>query len=155
MCNGHSPTDTRAPVRMYSGIIAAMYSGFHLDPESASRDEGAPWQGRARRAVGEIVPVVTTSRHKPFSGLIYRFFFVGSSPASTALPVLAAPSPASSSVCDIKPAFPFCAAMISPEGSRLLSYLYLHCLLPVPICIAAMSVTNTSHGAQALTLVFG
>jgi hypothetical protein len=31
-----------------------------LDP----RDEGAPREGRTRGAVGAIVPIVTTSRHK-------------------------------------------------------------------------------------------
>ena len=43
------------------------YSRFHLDPELASRDEGAPREGRTRGAVGGIVPIVTTSRHKSFS----------------------------------------------------------------------------------------
>jgi hypothetical protein len=46
---------------------AYFYSGFHLDPELASRDEGAPRERRTREAVGGIVPIVTTSRHKPFS----------------------------------------------------------------------------------------
>ena len=34
------------------------YSGFHLDPELASRDEGAPREGRTRGAVGGIVSIV-------------------------------------------------------------------------------------------------
>jgi hypothetical protein len=46
---------------------AGLYSGFHLDPELASRDEGAPREGRTRGAVGGIVPIATISRHKPFS----------------------------------------------------------------------------------------
>ena len=33
-------------------IYRAFYSGFHLDPELASRDEGAPREGRTRGAAG-------------------------------------------------------------------------------------------------------
>ena len=44
-------------------------SGFHLDPESelASRDEGAPREGRTRGAAGGVVPINSCScrHHKP------------------------------------------------------------------------------------------
>jgi hypothetical protein len=30
------------------------HSGFHLDPELASRDEGVPWEGRTRGVVGRF-----------------------------------------------------------------------------------------------------
>jgi hypothetical protein len=36
-----------------------------LDPELASRGEGAPREERTHGAVGGIVPIATTSRHKP------------------------------------------------------------------------------------------
>jgi hypothetical protein len=52
---------------LYYASYYCTYSGFHLDPELASRDEGAPREGRTRGAVGGIAPVVTTSRHKPSS----------------------------------------------------------------------------------------
>jgi hypothetical protein len=56
------------PGRSGNVVIKGLkYSGFHLDPELASRDEGAPREERTRGAVGGIVPIVTTSRHKPFS----------------------------------------------------------------------------------------
>ena len=53
------------------------------------------------------------------------------------------------------------SARLSPEGSRLLSYLractnYVPALpVTVPACIAVMYVTYTSLRAQALALVFG
>jgi hypothetical protein len=48
-------------------------------------------------------------------------------------------------------------ARLSPEGSRLLSYLCIISVLPaaVPVCIAVMSVTYASHRVKALALVFG
>ena len=52
------------PRSLASGV---QHSGFHLNPELASKDEGAPREGRASGAVGGIAPIVTTSRHKPFS----------------------------------------------------------------------------------------
>jgi hypothetical protein len=42
------------------------HSGFHLDPELASRDEGAPREERTLGAVGGVVPIATTNHHKPF-----------------------------------------------------------------------------------------
>jgi hypothetical protein len=45
------------------------YSGLHLDPGLASRDEGAPRERRMRGAVGGgVVLIATTSRQKPPSG---------------------------------------------------------------------------------------
>jgi hypothetical protein len=74
---------------------------------------------------------------------------VGSFPASTTFPVLAAPSRVVRLILSLP------SVRLSPEGSRLLSYLCT-CIAPVavPACIAGMSVTYTSHRAQALTLVF-
>jgi hypothetical protein len=43
------------------------YSGFHVDPELASRAAGAPPGRSTREAIGGVGPIVTTSRHKPFS----------------------------------------------------------------------------------------
>jgi hypothetical protein len=36
------------------------YSGFHLDPELASRDEGAPRERRTCGVVGGIAPTVSS-----------------------------------------------------------------------------------------------
>jgi hypothetical protein len=38
-------------------LVAWPYSGFHLDPELAPRDEDAPREGRARGAVGSVQEV--------------------------------------------------------------------------------------------------
>jgi hypothetical protein len=46
--------------------LQCLHSGFHLDPELASRDEGAPREGKTCGAAGGIVPIATTS-HKPSS----------------------------------------------------------------------------------------
>ena len=43
------------------------YSGLHLEVELTSRDGGAPPGRSAREAIGGVGPIVTTSRHKPFS----------------------------------------------------------------------------------------
>ena len=56
-------------------VIGTIYSGLHLDPELASRDEeGAPREGRTRGAAGGVAPSspqAATNRSQNFKILIF------------------------------------------------------------------------------------